>query len=116
MSLCWLLTLTTGCSTNEPGSTYTINTYNANLDAAPDSVTTAAQKACEDLKMNNIVGNGTKVDGHVTAQTADGRTVTINIEQAGDNVSKMSVQVGDTGDQAISQQIVDRTKSHLSWF
>lgn len=104
-----------GCETSQPGTTDTLGTYTTHLDAAPDAVTTAAQKACEDLKLADIQGNGTKVDGQVTAQTADGTAVTINISQDGDNVSKVSIRVGTTGDQSISQQLVDRMKSHLSW-
>jgi hypothetical protein len=42
--------------------------------------------------------------------------VTIKIEQAGDNVSKVSITVGATGDQSLSAQIMDRIKHHLSWF
>ena len=51
-----------------------------------------------------------KVDGKVTAKNAHNETVTINIEQAGDNVSKVSIRVGTTGDEAVSKQILDKTK------
>jgi cell division septation protein DedD len=108
--------LLTGCSTDEPGAQYTLNTYTANVDASPDKVTVAAQKAVADLKLTNINSSGTKVDGKVTAYTAQNSEVTINIEQAGDNVSKVSIQVGATGDQATSAQLMDRIKAHLSWF
>jgi hypothetical protein len=108
----------TGCSTDQPGATVTPvqGDYSTNVSAAPDKVTTAAQKACADLKLNNINGNGTKVDGQVTAQTADGKDVTISIAQAGEDVSKVTIHVGTTGDEAISKQLVDRFNSHLSWF
>jgi hypothetical protein len=42
--------------------------------------------------------------------------VTIQVAQAGDNVSKVTIQVGATGDEAVSKQLADRIKSHLSWF
>ena len=43
----------------------------------------------------------------MTARTAQNDDVTINVEQAGDNVSKVSVRVGATGDAAVSKQIID---------
>ncbi len=108
--------LITGCSTDQPGATVALGDYSTNVSAAPDKVTTAAQKACADLKLNNINGNGTKVDGQVTAQTADGKDVTISIAQAGEDVSKVTIRVGAAGDESISKQLVDRINSHLSWF
>jgi hypothetical protein len=123
ISTCLLLSLSfptggllTACSTDEPGTKYTINTYTAMVDASPDKVTTAAKKAADDLKLTGINGEGTKVDGKVTAFTAQNSQVTINIEQAGDNVSKVSIQVGTSGDQAMSAQLMDRIKANLSWF
>jgi hypothetical protein len=106
----------TACSTDQPGAQMALNTYTTNVDSSPDKVTTAAQKACADLQLSGINGNGTKVDGNVTAFTASGTQVTIKIEQAGDNVSKVSITVGATGDQSLSAQIMDRIKHHLSWF
>jgi Protein of unknown function (DUF3568) len=104
-----------GCSTDQPGASYTLSTYTTNVDSSPDKVTTAATKAADDLKLLNIQSSGTTVDGKVTAKTADDRDVTITISQAGDDVSKVAIQVGATGDQAVSAQLMDRIKSHLSW-
>jgi hypothetical protein len=103
------------CQTDTPGATETLGAYSTNVDGTPDKVTTAAQKAAADLKLTNIVGNGTKVDGKVTATDAQGDVVTIDIEQAGDTVSKVTIHVGATGDQAMSKQLIDRINSHLSW-
>jgi len=116
LSLGTFLFCTSGCSTEQPGTTDTLGNYSTNVDATPDKVATAAQKACADLKLNDINGNGTKVDGRVTARTAQGDDVVINIVQAGENVSKVTVRVGATGDQAVSRQLMDGIKSHLHWF
>jgi hypothetical protein len=85
------------------------------IDSSPDKVTTAAQKAAGDLSLLDINAAGTKVDGKVSARTAQGEDVSIDIEQAGENVSKVTIRVGTTGDEAVSKQLVDRIKSHLSW-
>jgi hypothetical protein len=76
-------------------------------------VTAAAQNAAADLKLSDIVGNSTKVDGRVTAKDAQGTTITINISQAGDKVSKVTIRVGATGDEAMSKQLMDGIKKHL---
>jgi len=78
-------------------------------------VTVAAQKAAADLGLLDIVGNGTAIDGKVTAKNAQGDAVTIDIEQAGQNVSKVTIRIGATGDDAVSKQLVDRINSHLTW-
>jgi uncharacterized protein DUF3568 len=116
MSLGAFLFSTAGCSTDQPGATDTLGTYSTHVDATPDKATTAASKACEDLKLDNIASNATSVDGKVTARTAEGQDVVINIEQDGANVSKVSIRVGATGDEAVSKQLVDRLRSHLGWF
>jgi hypothetical protein len=105
----------TACETETPGATETLGVYSTNVDGRPDKVTTAAQKAAADLGLTEIVGNGTTVDGKVTAKDAQGDAVVINIEQAGDNVSKVTIHVGATGDETISKQLMDKIKSHLSW-
>jgi hypothetical protein len=105
----------TGCQTETPGATNTLGSYSTMIDGPPDKVTTASQKAAEDLKLTDIVGTSTKVDGKVTANTAQGDAVTIDVAQAGENVSKVTIRVGVTGDDAVSKQLVDRIKSHLSW-
>jgi propanediol dehydratase small subunit len=115
LSTGFLLANLAGCSTESPGATQTMGVYSTMIDSSPDKVTTAATKAADDLKLTDVIGNGTKVDGKVTAKNAQGDVVTINIEQAGDNVSKVTIHIGMTGDEAVSKQLVDRIKSHLSW-
>jgi hypothetical protein len=115
LSVGFFLVNLTGCQTDSPGTTDTLGAYSTMINGRPDKVTAAAQKADADLQLLNIVGNGTAVDGKVTANTAHGDSVVINIEQAGENISKVTIRVGTTGDEAVSKQLVDRIKSHLSW-
>ncbi|MCE9592175.1 MAG: DUF3568 domain-containing protein [Planctomycetes bacterium] len=86
------------------------------IDAAPDKVTNAAQKAVEQMKLTDVASTGTKIDGRVTARNAQNDLVQIDIAQAGENVSKVSVRVGTTGDDAVSERIVAKTKDNLHWF
>jgi hypothetical protein len=110
-----------GCQTETPGATDTLGLYSTNIDSPCDKVTTAAKKAADDLKLTDVVAvggdkeNGKMVDGKVTARNAQGDAVTINIAVSGENVSKVTISVGATGDQALSKQLVDRIKNRLSW-
>src|SRR5277367_5335645 len=115
LALSFVSFLTVGCATEKPGATYTLGSYSVGVDGAPDKVTTAAYKAAGDLKLININQSGTAVDGKVTAQTAQNANVTIDITPAGEKVSKVSIRVGETGDEALSSQLVDRINAHLSW-
>jgi Protein of unknown function (DUF3568) len=112
-----LLLSSAGCSTTEPGATDTLGNYSTNVNSTPDKVANAANKACQDLKFVDVNSTVTKVDGKVTAKTAQGDDVNIEIAQAGQDVSSVTVRVGATGDPAISKEIVDRIKNNLSsWF
>ena len=112
------LTALNGCqsSASQPEVKNLLGTYSVMLDASPDKVTKAAQRALDDLKFTDVQATLSKVDGHLTAQTAQKDQININVEQGGENISKMSIRVGTTGDETISKQIVEKTKSHLHWF
>lgn len=110
------LTLAAGCSsTDQSAATDDQSAFVTNYDSTADKVTTAADQACDDLKFADINTTGSKVDGKVTAQTTQGDDVSINIEQTGDNLSKVTIRVGSTGDQAMSRELADRIKAHLTW-
>ena len=100
-----------GCETSRAGVKDTAGRYSTMVNAAPDKATAAAKQAVEDLKLADITSTATKVDGKVTARTAGNDQVNIEIEQAGDNVSEVSVRVGVTGDESLSMQILDRIKN-----
>jgi hypothetical protein len=113
LSLGFLLATLGGCQTGSPGVKNTFGSYSAMVDASPDKVTKAANASLKEMKLLDIVSNGTKIDGKVTARDAQNDVVTIDIEQAGDNVSKVTIRVGSTGDEAVSKQILDRIKKKL---
>jgi hypothetical protein len=105
----------TACQTESAGATETLGVYSTMVDSSPDKVTAAAKKADDDLKLTDVVASGTTIDGKVTAKNAQGDAVTIDIEQSGENVSKVTIHVGTTGDEAVSKQLIDRINAHLSW-
>jgi hypothetical protein len=102
-----------GCQTDQPGVKNVLGTYTAMVDSRPDKVTNAAKKAVEQMQLTDVTSTATKIDGKVTAMNAQKDAVTINVEQAGENVSKVTIRVGTTGDEAVSKQILDKIKSNL---
>ncbi len=102
-----------GCKTGDVGVTNTFGTYAMEVNAAPEKATKSAEKALNQLKLLNVSVSLTKIDGRVTAKTAQNDDVSVNIEQAGSNVSRVSVRVGASGDGMISKQIFDKIKDDL---
>lgn len=103
----------TGCSTSRPGVKNYAGGYETSIAASPDKVVEAAKRACEDLKLLNIQGTATALDGQVTAGTAQGDEVDIEVKTAGDNVSTVHIRVGTVGDEGISMTILDKIKKYV---
>jgi hypothetical protein len=103
----------TGCKTDTPGVKNVAGTYTATLDAPPDRVTNAARAAVEQLGLRDIKSNPTKVDGWVSAKTANNEPVNIDVSQDGANRSKVSIRVGVVGDDSISKRIYEKIRDNL---
>lgn len=87
--------------------------YEMTVKGTPDVVTAAARKAVEQLEMTDVDSSSDRSDGKVTARTAKLDSVKIEIEQAGETESKVTIKThgGDADD--VSRQIQDRIKSNL---
>lgn len=106
------LTLT-ACETSQPGVKNKLIHVSATVDGNPDKVTAAAKETLEDMRLVDISAQSTRIDGYVTARTAQDRPVTINVTQAGENVSNVTVRVGHFGDEALSLRILDGIRENL---
>lgn len=87
--------------------------YVMTVHATPDKVTAAARKAVEQLKMTDVDSSGDRSEGKVTARTAKQDSVKIEIEQAGEADSTVTIKTygGDADD--VSKQIQDQIKNNL---
>jgi hypothetical protein len=113
LSTAFLLTTLTACSTDAPGVTDTLGYTSTSVNGPTDKVTSSAQKAANDLKLTDVIASGTKVDGRVTAKTAQGDDVTIDISQGGSNVSKVTIH---GSDEATRKMLIDRINAdQASW-
>jgi hypothetical protein len=107
------LVLMSGCGTDTPGVTNTLGSFSTVINGPPDKVTEAAVRAANDLRLGSVTSQESKVDGTVTARTAQNDAVNITVEQAGENVSKVSIKVGGMGDEGISTQLFDHIRTNL---
>lgn len=99
-----------GCKTMSKAT----GTYDVMLSAAPDKVVEAVKLALGDLKITVSGASATKLDGEVSARTAQGDDITIKVKSEGESVSRMTVKVGTLGDKVVSQSIIDNTQKHMA--
>ena len=105
--------MSTGCDTVQPGVTNNAGTVVARFAASPDKVSEAAKATLEELKFQFIVARSSKLDGYLSAKTAQNDDVEIKVNFAGDNVSEVKIRIGTFGDEGISLRIIDGIRSRI---
>lgn len=88
-------------------------TQEAFLSAAPDKVVEAAKDAIKGLELTIVSSSASKVDGQITARTAQDKAITVKVLREGDERSRMTVKIGTLGDRAIGEAIISETKKRL---
>jgi hypothetical protein len=73
----------------------------------------AAEQRAEPHRSGKLAGRAFPYRLQCRAGGFEGDAITINIEQNGDNVSKVSVHVGRTGDADLSNQLITRINKDL---
>ncbi|MCO6437484.1 MAG: DUF3568 family protein [Phycisphaerae bacterium] len=106
LGLCVLLS---GCQTVKKAT----GSYEAYMQADPERVVSAARASMEELGLIGVVAQSTKLDGELSARTAQDKTVTVSVQREGEDVSRMTVRVGTFGDKAMSQTIIRKTMDRL---
>ena len=99
-----------GCQAQSSPVTNTGGSFSSLMTRGPKTVTIAAEKSARDLQMTDIVSHSTKTNGTVTAKTKKGEAVTIDIEQAGENQSRVTIRIIPTDEEIVMARIV-RTRS-----
>lgn len=103
------LTGAVGCQTTRQVTGTRFEHFSAN----PDQVVEAAKAAAEELQLQMITATSSKVDGKLSAQTAQGKTVTIEVNREAEGVSKVAVKVGALGDEAVTNALLEKTRARL---
>jgi len=109
--LAWVMLA--GCSTSTPGVTNELGTIQATFGAAPPAVTDATATTLRNMDLTVDRKDATDIDGIVVARTAQDREVTVKINRAGDQMSRVSMRIGLFGDEQASIAVLDRIRRQL---
>lgn len=85
----------------------------SSVNGNPEQVTAASKKAMEDMKFTVISSGASNIDGQVTARTAQDTKVKVVVKGQGDNVSAVSIRVGNFGNQSLSAQILEKIRANV---
>lgn len=100
-----------GCqSTHEKGVKSNMHSQWTDVAADTRTATAAAEAVLKDEELKNVHAQSTNVDGHVTANKADGTKVNVSIQKKSDNMSQVSVTVGTLGDPRLGAEIAKKVK------
>ena len=107
------LALVVGCETSRMGVTNTAGTYDTTVKGTTIETTEAATEVFKDMEFTIVESKSSDVDGMVTARTARDVLVKVTVTNEGEDLSNLSVRVGDFGDEAMSLMIIDKIKAEL---
>jgi hypothetical protein len=95
------------------GALYYQGELKADLDATPQAVIAATEKAFRDLIWSKETAVASATDGLATARTATGRAVKVTVITKTPEVSTVAIRIGTFGDENLSRLLYDRIVSFL---
>jgi hypothetical protein len=117
-----LASLLTGCgvlfvgaaASSVAGALYYKGELKADVEASPQAVITATEKAFRDLIWAKETASASEFDGLATARTATGKEVKVTVVVAKEpQVSTIGIRIGTFGDENLSRLLYDRIISFL---
>ena len=97
-------------STHQSGVTSDYRTQWTDVHANTRATTDAAKAVLNDNGLKNVTANSTEVDGHATAQKADGTKVNVTVQKQSDTKSQVSVVVGTVGEPKLGADLAKQIK------
>lgn len=73
----------------------------------------ATVKAVEQLEFIVVNKVNDAVSGQYEVVTADNKTVHINVQRVGDNITEIKIRVGTFGDETLSRYILNKIQSNI---
>ncbi len=95
------------------GALYYKGELKADLDATPEAVIAATEKAFKDLIWAKETAAASKTDGMATARTATGKEVKVRVNTKTEQVSEVGIRIGTFGDENLSRLLYDRIVAFL---
>lgn len=85
----------------------------ADLNGDVPRVIEATKAAMNDLKLPIVESNSSSLEGYVEARIGADNKARIHVKAKSDKVSRVAIRVGTFGDEAQSNQIMDKIKANL---
>jgi hypothetical protein len=100
-------------SGSPPGTTYSFGSLDCSVSATPEKVVQASEKALKEKDLHMVSSDSTGVDGKVVAKTALDTTIAITVTRQDEKTSKLTIRVGTFGDQALSNDLLEKIRANL---
>ena len=110
---CALLVIGAAAGAGAAGVAYVKGDLEVTVEADPEEVAKASEKAFDQLQIRKISSNASALDAQVIGRTATDKKITITAKGEGSNSTKMSIRIGTIGDEDMSRKIYDEIKNHL---
>jgi hypothetical protein len=114
------LLMQTGCLLVVAGAAAGAGTYayvdgelKASQPESLDKTWAATQSAVKDLKFSVTKTAKDAVSAHLTAKTAEDKTVDISLKRIADDTTEIRIRVGAFGDKSLSDLILEKIRSRL---
>lgn len=114
MALMFAMIGATGCSSPQTGVKTSWGKLSAYLDAMPPQVIAAAEQVAEDMELKVESSASTQLDGRLVARTAQDKSIKVNVERYGDNISAITIKVGTWGDEKLSLEYFNAIQAKLA--
>jgi len=95
------------------GALYVQGELKADVEATPQDIITATEKAFRDLIWKKETTSASAADGLATARTATGKEVKVTVVRETDDVSAVGIRIGTFGDENLSRLLYNRILSFL---
>lgn len=96
------------------GVAYARGDLEVTVDATPQQVVAAADRAFAELNLAPVSSAASSLDGTAIARTADDEKITVKVKTLTKETSKLSVRVGTFGDDAVAERVIESIRANLS--
>ena len=107
---CFLLLVAGGAVA---GTAYVLGELEATVDGSLDQADAAVAKALKKLELVKISHSKTALEATHTSRNAKDQKISVELEKLTEKTTKISIKVGNFGDEAMSHRILEGIKENL---
>ena len=113
MSGCAAALVAGGIGAGVGTAVYVTGSLKEHVEHPPEEVRVATVKGFEDLGMPIIRNVGDSLTGEVKSEFSDEKSVKVDLESVGENMTEVTIRVGTFGDEVRSRRVMYAIKNHL---